>query len=51
MADIVTEGRTVLAGAGQQLTTMLLEQLRNYADLNRVKQPVFVQDPIPTRLA
>jgi len=45
VSDIVTPDGLVLVGAGNRLTAMVLERLRNYDELGEVKQPVLVQDP------
>lgn len=44
VSDIVTPEGVVLVGAGNRLTPMVLQKLRNYDTLGEVKQPVLVQD-------
>lgn len=44
VSDIVTFTEIPLVGAGNRLTEMMLERLRNHALLGEVKEPVFVQD-------
>ena len=44
VSDIITPEGVVLIGAGNRLTPMVLERLRNYEALGEVKQPVLVQD-------
>lgn len=47
VSDITTPEGLVLVGAGNRLTAMVLERLRNYDELGEVKQPVLVQDAAP----
>ena len=44
VSDIVTQEGVVLIGAGNRLTPMVLQKLRNYDTLGEVKQQVLVQD-------
>jgi response regulator RpfG family c-di-GMP phosphodiesterase len=44
VSDITTLGGVPLVGAGNRLTAMTLERLRNHAELGEVKEPIFVQD-------
>jgi hypothetical protein len=48
VSDIVTHEGLVLVPAGTQLSAMILARLHNYNSLGEVKQPVLVQDPVPT---
>lgn len=45
VSDITSLDGLVLVGAGNRLSAMVLERLRNYDELGEVKQPVLVQDP------
>jgi response regulator RpfG family c-di-GMP phosphodiesterase len=47
VSDIVTHTGVPLVGAGNRLTEMMLERLRNHATLGEVKEPIFVQDAPP----
>ncbi len=47
VSDITTPEGLVLLGAGNRITPMVLERLRNYDALGEVKQPVLVQDLPP----
>ena len=47
VSDITTLEGLPLIGAGNRLTAMTLERLRNYAELGDVKVPIFVQDTGP----
>lgn len=47
VSDICTLKGLVLVGAGNRLTSMVLQRLQNYDTLGDVKQPVMVQDPAP----
>ncbi len=47
VSDIVTPEGVVLIGAGNRLTPMVLQRLKNYDTLGEVKQPVLVQDAAP----
>lgn len=51
ISDIVTPDGLVLVGAGNILSPMVLQRLRNYDRLGEVKQPVLVQDPAPVATA
>lgn len=44
VSDILTMERTVLIRAGNRLTPMVLQKLKNYDALGEVRQPVAVQD-------
>jgi response regulator RpfG family c-di-GMP phosphodiesterase len=45
VSDIVTPDGLPLVGAGNRLTEMMLERLRNHALLGDVKEPIYVQEP------
>ncbi len=47
VSDITTAEGLVLVGAGNRLTPMILQRLKNYDALGEVKQPVLMQDPVP----
>lgn len=47
VSDIVTPDGLVLVGGGNRLSAMVLARLKNYGELNEVKQPVLVQDAAP----
>jgi response regulator RpfG family c-di-GMP phosphodiesterase len=47
VSDIVTTTGLPLVGAGNRLTEMTLERLRNHALLGDVKEPIYVQDAMP----
>lgn len=47
VSDITTTKGGILIAAGNRLTPMVLERLRNYDALGEVKQPVLVQEPAP----
>jgi response regulator RpfG family c-di-GMP phosphodiesterase len=47
VSDITTPHGVVLVAAGNRLTQMVLQRLRNYEQLGEVKEPVLVQDPTP----
>jgi len=51
VSDIATQEGLVLVGAGNILSAMVLQRLRNYDQLGEVKQPVLVQDPAPIAVA
>jgi hypothetical protein len=44
VSDIVAHSGHTLVGAGNRLTLMTLERLRNFSEIDEVKEPVFVQD-------
>jgi response regulator RpfG family c-di-GMP phosphodiesterase len=43
VTDICTLGGLILVAAGNRLTPMILERLRNYGELQDVKEPILVQ--------
>lgn len=45
MADMQGADGNVVLAAGNQITPVVLEHLRNYADLVGVKEPLLVEDP------
>jgi len=45
VADICTAEGVVLVSAGSRLTPVVIEHLRNHAEMGGVMQPVLVQDP------
>lgn len=46
VSEIATPEGVPLIGAGTRLTEMMLERLRNHAELGEVTEPIFVQDPV-----
>lgn len=51
VSDITTPQGVVLVGAGNRLSAMVLQRLRNYDQLGEVKEPVLVQDTGPLAAA
>jgi response regulator RpfG family c-di-GMP phosphodiesterase len=49
-ADAVSDECVPLIAAGTTLTPVLVERLRNFAELGRVRQPVLVVSPTSTRV-
>jgi hypothetical protein len=47
VSDICTRAGMVLVVAGSRLTSVVIEHLRNHAEMGGVAQPVLVQDPGP----
>jgi hypothetical protein len=44
VSDIVTPAGLILVAAGNRLTEMTLQRLRNHAELNDVNEPVLAQE-------
>lgn len=51
VSDITSPDGLVLVGAGNRLSAMVLQRLRNYDELGEVKQPLLVQDAAPAAAA
>ena len=51
LGDLETSDGTLIARSGTKVTPMLLEKLRNFAQISGIKEPIHVERPPPVKAA